>query len=74
MAPKDPRVDTSSTVVIDMVAQDALTHLELQAQMAHIHLERAPKEKRGPFLERLANVRRSLVRLRTQLLGRSARS
>jgi hypothetical protein len=71
MAAIDTRVDVSTTAVIDRVTQALLAQLELQTQVALVLLERAPEEKRGPFLERLANVRGRLVRLRTQLLGRS---
>jgi len=71
MAAQDMRVDASSAVVIDRTTQDLLTQLELQDQMALVLLQRAPEEKRGPFLGRLANVRRRLVRLRTRLLGGS---
>ena len=70
MAAKDAPADANSTAVIDRITRDLLAQLELQAQVALVLLERAPEEQRGPFFERLANVRGSLVRLRTQLLGR----
>ena len=71
MATRNTRIDANSIAVIDRITRDLLAQLELQAQVASVLLEQATNEQRGSFLERLADVRGRLVRLRAQTLGRS---
>ena len=71
MARRNTRIDANSIAVIDRITRDLLAQLELQAQVASVLLEQATNEQRGSFLERLADVRGRLVRLRAQTLGRS---
>jgi hypothetical protein len=71
MIAKDTCSEASTTAVIDRITRDLLAQLEFQTQVALVLLERAPEEQRGPFLERLADVRGRLMRLRTQFLGHS---
>lgn len=69
MAVNDTRVDANSAAVIDRVTRDLLAQLELQTQVVLNLLERAPEAQRQAHLERLADLRGRLVKVRKEMLG-----
>ena len=71
MAAKTTSFDATSIAAIDRITRDLLAQVELQSRMALVLLERSSEEQRGSLMERLAEVRGRLVRLRSQLVGRS---
>ena len=54
---------------IDRITRDLLAQLELQTQVVLNLLQRAPEAQREALLERLADLRGRLVRLRAEVLG-----
>lgn len=54
---------------IDRITRDLLAQLELQTQVVLNLLQRAPEAERAMLLERLADLRGRLVRLRAETLG-----
>lgn len=69
MATKDTRADPKPAAAIDRITRDMLAQLELQTRVVLNLLERAPEGQREAHLERLAELRGRLVRLRNEILG-----
>ena len=72
MPPPTPTTDIadSGTLArIDRITRDLLSQLELQTQVVLNLLERAPGGQRESLLDRLAELRGRLVRLRAEVLG-----
>ena len=68
----EPSLTSATTAEkVDRITRDLLAELELQTQVALTLLERAPETQREAFLERVADVRGRLVRLRAVVLGRT---
>lgn len=66
----DPfRTSANTADKIDRITRDLLAQLELQTQVVLNLLERGPEAEREMLLERLADLRGRLVRLRTETLG-----
>ncbi len=63
------RTDASTAARIDRLTRDLLAQLELQRQVVLNLLEQAPTSQREAVLERLAELRGRLVRLRANVLG-----
>jgi hypothetical protein len=63
------RPDATTAARIDRLTRDLLAQLELQTQVVLNLLERAPTSQREALLERLAELRGRLVRLRANVLG-----
>jgi hypothetical protein len=63
------RPDAATAARIDRLTRDLLAQLELQTQVVLNLLERAPTSQREALLERLAELRGRLVRLRANVLG-----
>lgn len=61
--------DAATVARIDRLTRDLLSQLELQTQVVLNLLERAPTGQRESLLERLAELRGRLVRLRAEVLG-----
>jgi hypothetical protein len=61
--------DPNTVARIDRITRDLLSQLELQTQVVLNLLERAPGGQRESLLERLAELRGRLVRLRAEVLG-----
>jgi len=61
--------DAATVARIDRITRDLLSQLELQTQVVLNLLERAPGGQRESLLERLAELRGRLVRLRAEVLG-----
>ena len=61
--------DPNTAEVIDRITRDQLEQLDLQIQVAHVLLGRAPKRQREEVLNRLAALRDRVIRLRAELLG-----
>jgi hypothetical protein len=61
--------DANIAARIDRITRDLLAQLELQTQVVLNLLEQAPTGKREALLERLAELRGQLVRLRAGVLG-----
>jgi hypothetical protein len=61
--------DPSTVARIDRITRDLLSQLELQTQVVLNLLECAPTGQREALLERLAELRGRLVRLRANVLG-----
>lgn len=71
MSADKPRTDAKTAATIDRITRELLAHLELQTQVVLNLLERSPEAQRQAHLERLAELRGRLVRLRSEMLGGS---
>jgi len=69
VAAKTVSCDANSIAAFDRITRDLLAQVEFQSRVALVLLERSSDEQRGSLLERLAEVRGRLVRLRTRLVG-----
>ena len=69
MAAKTTSFD-ASIAAIDRITLDLLAQIEFQSRVALVLLERSSDEQRRSLMERLAEVRGRLVRLRRGLVGR----
>jgi hypothetical protein len=65
------RTNANTVATIDRITRDLLAQLELQTQVVLTLLERAPEAQREAHLERLADLRGRLVKLRHEMLGSS---
>jgi hypothetical protein len=63
------RPDAATAARIERLTRDLLAQLELQTQVVLNLLESAPTSQREALLERLAELRGRLVRLRANVLG-----
>ncbi len=67
---KDPsRLGEKTAASIDRITRNMLAQLELQTQVVLNALELAPAAQRASLLERLADLRGRLVRLRAEVIG-----
>jgi len=71
VAAKTTSFDANSIAAIDRITLDLLAQVEFQSRVALVLLERSSDEQRRSLMERLAEVRGRLVRLRSRLVGRS---
>ena len=70
MAIDDSRAtDPKTAAAVDRITRDLLDQLELQTRVVLNLLERAPEAQREAHLQRLAELRGRLVRLRNEMLG-----
>lgn len=69
MTKHSSRQDAKTAASIDRITRDMLAQLELQTQVVLTVLERAPEAQRANLLERLAELRGRLVRLRAEVIG-----
>lgn len=69
MTKHSSRQDAKTAASIDRITRDMLAQLELQTQVVLTVLERTPEAQRASLLERLADLRGRLVRLRAEVIG-----
>lgn len=67
--PTNELADPTIIARIDRITRDLLAQLELQTQVVLNLLESAPDSQRETLLEKLAELRGRLVRLRAGVLG-----
>lgn len=67
--PTNELADPTIIARIDRITRDLLAQLELQTQVVLNLLECAPDNQRETLLEKLAELRGRLVRLRASVLG-----
>jgi hypothetical protein len=66
MSARKPRNSAETVGRIDRISLDLLAQLELQTRVVLNLLERAPASQRAEYLERLAELRGRLTRLRNE--------